>query len=196
MLIKNTPIFRFWLTWWCLTSFFSSLALGYLQYGLAFEVTPMLVAVELWSISMGAFQALLLRKYGISRKWILISIVCPFLCVPIFVFLAAYALLICCYHPKPVLFTITLSVVAFISGCVFASIQAFVALQRFSRKKEWIVINGLGFALLAQTASLHENAISIFGMLSHFAWFFSAVGFGLIQSTSMVWLMRSEINNH
>jgi hypothetical protein len=194
MLVK-TPIFRFWSTWWCLTSFVSSLALVLLSLRFAFEVTG-LVVVELWSISMGTFQASLLRKYGISRAWILISIAAPFLCVPIFLFLAAYALLICCYEPKPILFTITLSVVAFISGCIFASIQAFVALQRFSRKKEWIVINGLGFALLAQSGSSHENAISIFGVLSPFAWFFSAVGFGLIQSTSMAWLMRSEIKNH
>jgi hypothetical protein len=196
MLIKKTPIFRFWLNWWCLTSFLSSLALAYLQYGLGFELTYGLVAVELWSASMGVLQALLLKKYHISRAWILVSIAAPFLCVPIFLFLAALALLSCCYYPKPILYTITLSVVAFISGCVFASIQAFLPLRRFSRKKEWIVVNGLGFALLAQIGTLHENAISIFGLLSNVAWLFSAVGFGFIQSTSMAWLLRSEINNH
>ncbi|MBW4618362.1 MAG: hypothetical protein KME17_03115 [Cyanosarcina radialis HA8281-LM2] len=146
---------------------------------------------------MGVLQALLLRKYNISIRWILASILAPLVCTPIFIGLAMFGLLSCCYgNHNPLHYTITLSLMASISGFVFAFIQAKLALWRFSRKRLWIIINGLGFALLAQVAVPHDNAVSIFGTLSNLAWFFSAVGFGFIQATTMAWLLSSEINNH
>ncbi len=188
--------FIFWLNWWFLTSIASSFALASLQYG-GSDLISILVKIEIWSVLMAILQARLLDNYNSSRGWIAAATFAPLLSTPTFIVLAGIGLLGCCYqHSNPIIYTFTLSYTAFISGCIFALIQAYFSLWHFSGKVWWIVCNGLGFALLIQIAAPSENAISVFGSLSNFAWCFSSLGFGAIQATSMVWLLQSEINNH
>jgi hypothetical protein len=183
MFQTDKVIFGLWLKWWCITTFLSALALAYLKRNFILEV-PSLVVIELWSVVLGIFQALLLRKYNLSHKWIAISIVAPILCIPIFIFLATYTTLYCCYtKPNEGLYTIALLGSALISGCIFAAIQYAGAFRCFSAKKQWIVMNGLAFMLLALTTSPESKK----------AWLFSAIWFGLIQATSLAWLLRSEM---